>query len=114
MDLQTLGKVEQIAIEMQQIYYANEDYMDKYFKGEQLGLDNIVDNLCFYDLSYFIETKDEKANEYLKDMISFFEEVSKLADSRGYGMGAMMRGFDVTRPIGRYWTLSQQALSLLR
>lgn len=104
----------EIAAEMQRIYFANERHLDEQFWAERLGLDNVTGNLDFYDLDWYTANgQQEQANKILADMKSFFQEIERLADIKGYGPNAAARGFDVTRPIGRYWTLARKALRLL-
>lgn len=54
MDAKKIDELEAIALEMQQIYYANERHMDECFYGERLGLDNVTGNLGTYELWWAI------------------------------------------------------------
>ena len=40
--------------------------------------------------------------------------IKYIADNEGYGMGAASRGFDVTRPMGRYWTLASEVIRVIQ
>ncbi len=106
-----IKKLEAIAIEMQQIYYANERDMDAHFNAERLGLDNVTGNLSLHELYWHIQDNDMDAlGDAVSETEDFFKDVERLADNKGYGPGAASRGFDVTRPIGRYWTLASMGL----
>lgn len=111
--MEQIDKLEAVARDMQQIYYANERYMDEHFYAERLGLDNVTGNLSLYLLQWAIDDGDKaQADAELMDTEKFFTEVKRLADNKGYGPGAAARGFDVTRPIGVYWTLACKGLRL--
>lgn len=111
MDAKKIDELEAIALEMQQIYYANERHMDECFYGERLGLDNVTGNLGTYELWWAINDGNATmADKVLKEIEDFFNEIKRLADNKGYGPRAAARGFDVTRPIGRYWTLACKGL----
>lgn len=100
-----------IAQEMQNICFANEKYMVKFMDAERMGFDNVTGNLCLYDFDYFAwQGNKEECQKRVAEWELFFNDVARLADSKGYGLGAAQRGFNVTNPIGRYWTLAQQAL----
>ena len=102
-----LKKLESVAAEMQKIYYDNEVYMNEKFAAERNGLDNVTGNMCTYDLAHWLRIGDrEKATEIINSNISFFDEMMAISDRLGYGAHAASRGFDVTKPAGRFWTLS--------
>lgn len=102
------SKIEKIGIEMQQLYYANQNYFDKKFNAERLGLDNVVGNMCLYDMRCLIERGDiASALKFNECNLWFFDEVMKACDRLGYGAHGASYGFDMTRPAGRYWTLAE-------
>ena len=105
------GKIEKIASEMQRLYHANQNYFDKKFNAERLGLDNAVGNLCLYDMRCLIKRGDAaSALKFNECNMWFFGEVEKTCDRLGYNAHGASYGFDMTRPAGRYWTLAEFGL----
>lgn len=102
-----LEKLEKIAIEMQQIFYKNERWFDRFEDADSFGFDNVVGNFGCYELSYYCHNDKSKAKKEIERYESFYDDVAKLCDRHGYGPMAAAYGFDVTKPFGRYWTLSQ-------
>lgn len=103
-----ISKIEGIAIEMQRIYKNNRYYFDKKFNAERLGFDNIVGNMCLYDIRCLIERNDfASAMKFNECNLWFFNEVMKGCERLGYGEHAAANGFDVTKPAGKFWTLSE-------
>lgn len=102
-----IEKLEYVAAEMQRIYYDNKVYMSAKFNAERNGLDNVTGNMCTYDLAHWLDVGDyAKAENIINSNIAFFDEMMAISDRLGYGANAASRGFDVTRPAGRYWTLA--------
>ena len=103
----TIAKLEGIAAEMQSIYYDNEVYMNEKFSAERNGLDNVTGNMATYDLAHWLDVGDyEKAMDIINANVAFFDEMMAISERLGYGARAASRGFDVTKPASRYWTLS--------
>lgn len=102
-----LKKLEDIAIEMQKIFYKNERWFDRFSDTDTFGFDNVVGNFGCYELAYYCHNDKKKAAKEIARYESFYDDVAKLCDRHGYGARAAMCGFDVTKPFGRYWTLSQ-------
>lgn len=99
--------IENVAAKMQRIFYDNEVYMNEKFAAERNGLDNVTGNMATYDLAHWLEVGNyEKAIEIINSDIAFFDEMMAISERLGYGARAASRGFDVTKPASRYWTLS--------
>lgn len=104
---EAIAKLEGVAAEMQSIYYDNEVYMNEKFAAERNGLDNVTGNMATYELAHWLDAGDyEKATDVINSNIAFFDEMMAISERLGYGAHAASRGFDVTKPAGRYWTLS--------
>lgn len=102
-----IAKLEGIAAEMQSIYYDNEAYMNEKFSAERNGLDNVTGNMATYDFAHWLNVGDYgKAMDIINANVAFFDEMMAISERLGYGARAASRGFDVTKPASRYWTLS--------
>lgn len=111
--MKELHELDNIAIEMQRIYYTEERYfdnLDKRKNTDRFGFDNVTGNYGTYELEFYLKNDKIKAISELSRMEDFYNEVLMLCDQEGYGPLASARGFDITRPLGRYWTLSKKAL----
>lgn len=60
-------------------YYRQERYVPERF--ENLGLDNIVNNACFYDIGWFVDNKKyDDAKKYLKETSSYLHRCLRQAE----------------------------------
>ena len=107
-----LDKIDEVAREIQSIFFDNERWFDTKWFGNAIGLDNAGNAYGTYELYCALNGQNHlyTVEECLHQLGVDYYMIQSIADSAGYGMGAASRGFDVTAPLGRYWTLASEAL----
>ena len=111
------SKLTEAGSELQRNYYDHENFFDKTWYGNHLGMDNvngIVSSLSYeYSFINNVGPEGNKAkaafNEDFKDAYRYFSELRWIADCKGYGYGAAARGFSPSAPLGIMWSESYNA-----
>jgi hypothetical protein len=110
-----LDTIDEAAREMQRIFFDNERWFDTKWYGMVLGFDNASGNYGTYDLWYAVHERHPEltVEDCLHELGADYNMIRWIAECEGYGPGAASRGFDVTRPMGRYWVLANKAIKAL-
>jgi hypothetical protein len=114
--MSSLDRIDDAAREMQSIYFDNERWFDTKWYGNCLGFDNAGHEYGTIELYYALQGQNPlyTIEECLHQLGVKYYMIKYIADNEGYGMGAASRGFDVTRPMGRYWTLASKAIRVIQ
>lgn len=108
------NKLIDCATRLKRVYFDNERYFDTVLRSTYQSLDN--PSYSYGSQGELSDLLVDNPDEWIPELnrtIEEYERYKHAAECDGYGPGAAARGFDVTRPIGRVWTLSCEALRIL-